>query len=83
MLGHDSGMALRQKTVSEDWLVEYLRAYIVNAPLDVRGDFRRGFVAGYGDGAASVLKKAIKEARHPPPPAETAAPATKSGEPAK
>ncbi|HTS18787.1 MAG TPA: hypothetical protein VMP11_14530, partial [Verrucomicrobiae bacterium] len=83
MLGHDSGRALRLHTVSQDWLVEYLRAYIINAPLDARDDFRRGFVAGYGDGASSVLKRAIKEARHPPPPAETAPPATKSAEPAK
>jgi len=82
-LGHDSGKALRLKTVSQDWLVEYLRAYIVNAPLNVRDDFRRGLVSGYGDGAASVLKKAIHEARHPKPQADTAPPAAKSDEPAK
>jgi len=73
MLGHDSGKALRQKTVTQEWLVDYLRAYIINAPLEVRDDFRRGFISGYGDGAKSVLKKAIKEARRPKPPAATAA----------
>ena len=38
MLGHDSGKALRLKTVSQEWLVDYLRAYIINAPLSVRDD---------------------------------------------
>lgn len=82
-LGHDSGKALRLNAVSQEWLVDYMRAYIVNAPLNVRDDFRRGFVSGYGDGAASVLKKAIYEARHPKPQTDTAPPATKSDEPAK
>ncbi len=83
VLGHDSGKALRLKTVSQEWLVEYLRAYIINAPLDVRDDFRRGFVSGYGDGAEPVLKKAIQEARHPKPQPDTAPPAAKSVQPAK
>ena len=83
MLGHDSGKALRLKTVSQDWLVEYLRAYTINAPLSVRDDFRRGFVSGYGDGAESVLKKAIQEARHTKPQPDTTPPPAKSDQPAK
>ena len=71
MLGHDAGKALRLKSVSRDWLVDYLRAYIISAPLDARGDFRRGFVAGYGDSAMSVLKNAIQDARHPKPQSNT------------
>jgi hypothetical protein len=82
-LGHDSGKALRRKTVSQDWLVEYLRAYIINAPLSVRDEFRHGFISGYGNGARSVLKEAIQEARLPKPPPETAPPAAKSNQPAK
>jgi hypothetical protein len=68
-LGHDSGTALRLGTVTHEWLVEYLRAYIANAPLSIRDDFRRGFIAGYGHGGHSVLKRALKEARRPAPPA--------------
>lgn len=64
-LGHDSGKALRLKTVSRDWLVEYLRAYIINAPPSVRDDFRRGFISGYGEDAEAVLKKAAEEANQP------------------
>jgi hypothetical protein len=75
MLGHDSGKALRRNTVSRDWLVEYLRAYIVNAPPSVQDDFRRGFIAGYGEGGQKVLKEAVKEARQPePPPSRETAP---------
>jgi hypothetical protein len=83
MLGHDSGKALRLKTVSQGWLVDYLRAYVINAPLNMRDDFRRGFVSGYGDGAESVLKQAIHEARHPKPQGSTAPPAAESVESAK
>ena len=82
-LGHDSGKALRLNAVSQEWLVDYLRAYIVNAPLNARDDFRRGFVSGYGDSGSSVLKKAIHEARHPKPLPDATPPAAKSDEPAK
>ncbi|MGD0060964.1 MAG: hypothetical protein ABSD58_16230 [Verrucomicrobiia bacterium] len=82
LLGYDSGKALRLKIVSQDWLVEYLRAYFINVLLSRRDDFRRGFVLGYGDGAASVLREAIQEARHPKPQPDTM-PAPKSDEPAK
>ncbi|MGD1020388.1 MAG: hypothetical protein ABSA12_13835 [Verrucomicrobiia bacterium] len=81
MLGHDSGKALRLETVSPDWLAEYVRAYIINAPLNARDDFRRGFVSGYGDGAESVLKKAIQAARHPKPQPDAAPPASGSDQP--
>lgn len=83
MLGHDSGKALRLKTVSQDWLVEYLRAYIVDAPSSVRDDFRRGFVSGYGDGADSVLKKATDEASRVKSQPDAAPPASKSDDAAK
>ena len=61
VLGHDSGKALRGKTVTRDWFVEYLQAYIVNAPPWARDDFQRGFVAGYGDNAESTYKKGIQQ----------------------
>ncbi len=83
MLGHDSGKALRLKTVSQEWLVEYLRAYIINAPPSAGDDFRRGFVTGYGDGAEAVLKKATEEAGRPKPQPDAAPPAAKSDQPAK
>ena len=83
LLGYDSGKALRSKTISQDWLAEYLRAHFTNVLLDRRDDFRRGFVEGYGDGAPSVLKEAIQEARHPKPPADSPPPIAKPNEPAK
>ena len=61
MLGHDAGKGLRNKTVTWDWFVEYLQAYIVNAPPWARDDFQRGFVAGYGDNAESTYKKGIQQ----------------------
>jgi hypothetical protein len=61
MLGHDAGKGLRKKTVTWDWFVEYLKAYIVNAPPWARDDFQRGFVAGYGDNAESMYKKGIQQ----------------------
>jgi hypothetical protein len=64
-LGHDAGKGLRNKTVTWDWFVEYLQAYIVNAPSWVRDDFYRGFLAGYGDNAESLYKKGIRQARQP------------------
>jgi hypothetical protein len=63
MLGHDAGKALKLKTASRDWFVEYLRAYIINAPASARDDFRRGFISGYGENAESVLKKVMQDAR--------------------
>src|SRR6266850_2650928 len=70
MLGHDAGKALKSKTASRDWLVEYLRAYIINAPASARDDFRRGFISGYGENAESVFQKAMQDAgqQNPPPP---------------
>ena len=65
VLGHDSGKALRSKTVTRDWFVEYLQAYIVNAPSWARDDFHRGFVSGYGDDGESIYKKGIEQARQP------------------
>jgi hypothetical protein len=65
VLGHDSGKALKKKTVSWNWFIEYLQAYIVNAPSWSRDDFRRGFVSGYGDGAESVFRKGFQQARQP------------------
>jgi hypothetical protein len=84
-LGHDSGKALRLQKVSRDWLVEYLRAYIINAPPSARDDFRRGFISGYGDDAESVLKKATEEARQQiaPPPRVDSQPAPESSSSAK
>jgi hypothetical protein len=61
MLGHDAGKGLRNKTVTWDWFVEYLQAYVVNAPPWARDDFQRGFVAGYGDNAESTYKKGIQQ----------------------
>jgi hypothetical protein len=73
VLGYDSGKALRLKTISQNWLVDYMRANVMDAPLNGRDDFRRGFVSGYGAGATSVLKEAIQEARESKPQANTAA----------
>ncbi len=83
MLGHDSGKALRLKTVSRDWLVEYLRAYIINATASARDDFRRGFISGYREGSEAVWKKAFEEARHPNPPPDAVPPTSRSDEPAR
>jgi hypothetical protein len=68
MLGHDSGKALKLQKVSREWLVDYLRAYIANASPSVRDDFRRGFISGYGEGAESVLEKAMHDVQQPNPP---------------
>jgi len=67
VLGHDSGKALKNKTVSWNWFVEYLQAYIVNAPSWSRDDFHRGFVSGYGDDAESIYRKGIQQAQQPRP----------------
>jgi hypothetical protein len=77
-LGHDSGKALRLQKVSREWLVDHLRAYIINASPSVRDDFRRGFISGYGEGAESVLPKAVQDARKPNPPPPHAGTAPKS-----
>jgi hypothetical protein len=85
-LGHDSGKALRLQKVSREWLVDYLRAYIIYAPPSVRDDFRRGFISGYGDGAESVLQRATQDARQPsapPPPRADTAPKSESAPPEK
>ena len=71
VLGYDSGKALRLKAVSQNWLIEYMRTCVMNAPLNGRQDFRRGFVSGYGNGATSVLEEAIQDARQPEPQANT------------
>jgi hypothetical protein len=78
-LGHDSGKALRLKAVTYEWLVDYIRAYIINAPLSARDDFRRGFISGYGEDGKSVLKKAVEGARRPIPPPHEAVPPPTSG----
>ena len=65
VLGHDSGKALKKKTVTWNWYVEYLQAYIVNAPSWARDDFQRGFVSGYGDDGESIYKKGVQQARQP------------------
>jgi hypothetical protein len=65
VLGHDAGKGLRNKTVMWQWFVEYLKAYIVNAPSWVRDEFQRGFAAGYGNDAESTFKKGIQQAQQP------------------
>ena len=75
VLGHDWGKDLRLQTVTWEWFVQYLRAYIINAPPGVQDDFRRGFIDGYGDSALSVLGSAMQQARQaavqPPPPPQS------------
>ena len=63
MLGHDSGKALKLKSASWNWFVEYLQAYVVNAPSWEQDDFRRGFISGYGDDGESAYKKGIEQAQ--------------------
>jgi hypothetical protein len=84
-LGHDAGKALKFRTVSRDWLVEYLRAYVINASPSARDDFRRGFISGYGEDGESFLKKAIEEAQQqiPPPPRADTPPSPESGSSSK
>lgn len=67
--------------VSQEWPVDYVRAYIVNASPSVQDDFRGGFIAGYGEGGESVLNKAVEKVRRPmpPPPNGTASPAPGPG----
>ncbi len=67
VLGHDWGKDLRLETVTWDWFVQYLRAYVINAPPGVRDDFRRGFLNGYGENADAALDKAMQQAAQPPP----------------
>ena len=64
-LGHDAGKGLKTNRVTWDWFVEYLQAYIVNAPSWARDDFRRGFISGFGDDAESAYKKGFQQARQP------------------
>jgi len=64
-LGHDAGKGLKTSRVTWDWFVEYLQAYIINAPSWARDDFRRGFISGYGDDAESTFKKGFQQARQP------------------
>jgi len=68
VLGHDAGKDLRLQTVTWGWFVQYLRAYIINAPPGTQDDFRRGFMDGYGDSAESVLSSAMQQAQPPPVP---------------
>jgi hypothetical protein len=68
VLGHDWGKDLRLRTVTWDWFVQYLHAYIINAPPGAQDDFRRGFMDGYGDSAKSVLGSAMQQAQPPPVP---------------
>jgi hypothetical protein len=85
-LGHDSGKALRLQKVSREWLVDYLRAYVINASPSVRDDFRRGFISGFGEGAESVLQKAMQDAGQPsppPPPRDDSGPKSESTPPEK
>ena len=69
VLGHDSGKALKLKSASWGWFVEYLQAYVVNAPSWEQDDFRRGFISGYGDDGESAYKKGFEQAQQPRPPA--------------
>ena len=40
----------------------YVKAYIANAPAGAREDFRRGFVAGYGEHGDAAFAKVLKDA---------------------
>lgn len=82
-LGHDAGKALRLKSVSRDWLVEYLRAYIINGPASAQDDFRRGFVTGYGEDGDAFFKKATEDASQPNVAKTQALPASEPRSPAK
>lgn len=76
VLGHDSGRALKKKAVTWNWYVEYLRAYILNAPSWARDDFQRGFISGYGDKGEDIYKKGIEQARQPTAPRSENAPSS-------
>jgi hypothetical protein len=81
VLGHDTGKSLRNKSVTGDWFVEYLQAYIVNAPSWVRDDFQRGFISGFGNDGESTYKKGIQqvERRNIPNPENPTSLAPNSG----
>jgi hypothetical protein len=78
-LGHDSGKGLKKKDVTWNWFIEYLQAYIVNAPPWARDDFHRGFVSGYGDNAEAIYRKGIQQAQQPRPASNENAPASEPG----
>ena len=61
-LGHDWAKDLRLDIVTWDQFVTYVKAYIVDAPAGARDDFRRGFVAGYGENGGAAIEKALKDA---------------------
>jgi hypothetical protein len=77
VLGHDSGKGLMKKDVTWNWFVDYLQAYIVNAPSWARDDFQRGFVSGYGDGGESIYKKGLQQAQQPRPVSTESVPPSK------
>jgi|ERR1051326_3910110 hypothetical protein len=61
-LGHDWGQDLRQEVVGRDQFVDYVKAYIANARGSDRGEFRRGFITGYGVNAEAAFDKAMRQA---------------------
>ena len=61
-LGHDWAKDLRLDIVTWDQFVTYVKAYIVDAPAGARDDFRRGFLAGYGENGGAAFEKALNNA---------------------
>jgi hypothetical protein len=60
--GRDWGQDLRRDVATWDQFVDYLRAYIVNASVGVRDEFRRGFAVGYGSNADAAFDKGLDQA---------------------
>ena len=64
-LGHDWAQDLRLGIVTWDQFVSYVKAYIANAPTAPRDDFRRGFIAAYGENGDAAFAKALKDTETP------------------
>ena len=66
-LGYTWGLDLRLRIVTWNQFVAAVKTFYPNAPEPSRDEFRRGFVAGYGNSAQAAFEKALKEAIPQPP----------------
>lgn len=62
VLGHDWAKDLRLDIVTWNQFVSYVETYIASAPAGACDDFRRGFVAAYGENGDAAFAKVLKDA---------------------
>jgi hypothetical protein len=58
---------LRREVVTWDQFVEYCKANVISTSPVVFSEFRRGFIAGYGENAEAAFNKAVQQAAPPAP----------------